>query len=64
MEISTQKKYERLAINIDNFDDGKGDVAVILYVPHTDFPEHEHIRLDLEAAKQLHQWLGNFIDNK
>jgi len=63
MEIKTQNPWERIAINTDNFDDGRGELAVILYVPHKDYPEHEHIEFDKESAKQLRDWLDVYLKN-
>ena len=64
MEIKPQKKWERISINTDNFDDGRGDLAVILYVPHKDHPEHEHIEFDKESAKQLRDWLNTYLNEQ
>jgi hypothetical protein len=61
MEIKALRAYERIAINTDNFDDGRGELAVILYVPHKDYPEHEHIRFDKESARQLRDWLDDYL---
>jgi hypothetical protein len=61
MEIKTQNHWERIAISTDNFDDGRGELAVILYVPHKDYPEHEHIEFDKESAKQLRDWLDDYL---
>lgn len=61
MNITTQRTRERISINIDNFDDGRGNLAVITVVPDVDLPWHEHIELDKKAATQLRDFLSAYI---
>jgi len=60
MEIKTKNKKERIAVSVEERDEPR---VVMLYVPHLDYPEHEHIEFDREAAKQLRDFLNKFLDN-
>lgn len=62
MEIKTQSKRERIAISVDDFDDDRGQLAVMLYVPDLKAPEHEHIEFDKEAATQLRDYLNSYLE--
>jgi hypothetical protein len=62
MEIKTSDKKERIAVSIDDYEDDRGPLVVMLYVPHLDYPEHEHIEFDKEAATQLRDFLNKFLE--
>lgn len=65
LEIKSRgERHTRISVGIDNFDDGRGEVVGILWVPHLDFPEHEHIFLNKSEAKKLRDWLNEFLDEK
>ena len=63
MELKTQRPCERIVVNIDNFNDGRGDIAIISYTPHKGYSNYEHIKLDKVSAKQLHEWLSGYLLN-
>jgi hypothetical protein len=60
MEIKTKNKKERIAVAIEERDEA---IVVMLYVPHLDYPDHQHIEFDKKAAKQLRDFLDKFLDN-
>lgn len=65
-EIKNEKR-ERLAISWD-FDDDENDIKqrypVILFVPDQSQPDHWHIHLTDTQAKELRDWLTQFLKTK
>lgn len=51
---------EKLSISYDDF--GEGKIPVLLYVPEQDEVDHDHIRLTKEEAKELYDWLQEYLD--
>jgi hypothetical protein len=60
MEIKTKRKKERIAVSVEDRDE---PMVVMLYVPHLDYPEHEHIEFDKKAVIQLRDFLNKFLEN-
>lgn len=55
--IIFEKDNERLSVSLEYEDDISIPYPILLYVPDTRKPEHEHIHLTNEQAETLGRWL-------
>lgn len=60
-KISETLDYERISISIDEGLKEDGISAVILYIPNTKYPDHEHIELTKKEAENLRNWLNKYL---